>query len=234
MKSVLPVVLFSLLILPQAVKAQDVELEAKIDVVDSLIRSRGFHETELRIRITNNVQHDIFIPNMLSEFKSQVRDSLEIYRLENGIYKLIGATSGSRNTGLRHVTVTERFLGGDYFEVFLKKKRFGDSVIKTVKRPSGERSANPLFLSKGEEFTLYRITSPDYFFPSSGNYKLVFKLNGKLRANLPDELAGFKMYSFHSIKVEPIFVDVKKTRSGFKLLFRSIGNKAVKTKSRTW
>ncbi|MFP5081753.1 hypothetical protein [Pedobacter sp. JCM 36344] len=177
----------------------------------------------------NNSQQNIFIPNMLTFFDLQLRGSLQVFRLTDGGYKMSGVRTGSKPEGLHGISGISYVLENIYLGPFVEKKKFGEGIITKLNGPSGQRSVNSLFLIRGETFMLYHLNNLEYCFRSEGTNKLIFKLNGKLAADLPEKVSGFKMYGFDSIELEPVFVYMRKSRSHYKTVFKNSFNKLIQS-----
>ncbi|SDJ04170.1 hypothetical protein SAMN04487898_101152 [Pedobacter sp. ok626] len=167
---------------------------------------------------------------MLNGFYYQNRDTLSVYKLNDGAYNLILRSTGSKG-GLAVYQKTN-FQSENWNKLFYRKKEYGDSIATTIPPLKARNNQNVLFLSKGETFCLYDISALTHKLRNEGEYLFKFSLNVKSDPSLPEDIAGYKNYAGYSIVVKPLYISVKPVKQGSKLTIRDENHK--KTRSFVW
>lgn len=202
-------------------------IEAKMVLVDALIKHQNSHELNLQLYIKNNSTQNYFIPKMLNEFSYQTRDTLSVYKIKEGADSLIVKLTGSK--AISGVYSKTNFQFRNYSKLFYRKKEYGDSIAGGIPALKVRNNQNVLFISGDETFCMYHINTLDFILSNEGEYLFNFSLNVKSDPNLPEDIGGYKNYPFSGIDVKPLYISVKLVKQGSKLTIRDENRRKIRS-----
>ncbi|WP_354360502.1 hypothetical protein [Pedobacter sp. UYP30] len=172
--------------------------------------------------MTNQTDKNIYIPNILEQFKIQANDSLLIL---DKAFKRLSVLRGYRpdEMGADGISGLTGYKSDESYASFLKKKDFGRQVISMAELTEIGKDLKPLFLKKGESFILYNI-SPIHFLYNRDepfwHYEIVFYLNEKSNKDAPDQIGGYKKYSIESFQTKPISITGRNNKRTKKIVVK--------------